>query len=237
MDQSHGLRRDANKWHGRARLSLVCITVASALSACAPPAVQMRPSELSLVRHTQPLYSVHVRHRILLVMTPGKALFSGFGAYAGVQEGKRWMTKYQVPNPAALVEHELANTLQQRDLIGKVSPAPQGLPDDKIAHLQKAFGHHGLVLDATMLQWNVMYYPLAFGRYRMMYAERVRLVDLAQGKTVWQHVCKVRTNNSATAPSFDEMQANNGAVLKQFTRKLAQRCTQELANAFSASSS
>lgn len=218
----------------RYRFGLTLLATALGLAGCAPPAIQMPTSELRLVRQAQPVYSVHVAHPGLLVMTPAKALIPFAGPFVGLAQGRHWISAYHVPNPAALVETRLAQTLEGRHELRKIQNLSRGVRDDKMAHLEKRLGHHGFVLDASKPQWSVMYYRFALDHYRMSYIERVRLIDLSSAKTVWQHVCSAHTHHEYEAPSAGELMAHDGAILKQFTQKVAQRCAAQLADAFGA---
>lgn len=196
----------------------------------------MRPSELSTVRHAAPVYSAHVTKPILLVMTVGEAAFGPFGAMAGLKTGRRWIVRYHVPDPAGLVAHHLAAVLQQRGQLGPVTAGTRGLKMDHVADLRAAFGQKGLVLDVSRGFWEMLYYPFSPSHLKTIYAQRVRLVDLTTGKTLWQHLCRVETRHERTAPTMSELKASNGVLLNQITAKTAQRCAAQLAASFGSAS-
>ncbi len=218
------------------RAALAAAGAAALLTACAPPSIQMQPTELSTVRHAAPVYSTHVAKPTFLVMTMGRAAFGAFGAIAGLKAGQRWIVRYHVPNPSGLVENNLAAALQQRDQLNHVTAGAHGLKTDHVADLRATFGQRGLVLDVSRGSWQMLYYPLSPSHLKTMYVLRARLVDLASGKTLWQHVCKVETRHERTAPTVSELKARNGALLKQITSKMTQRCAVQLAASFGSAS-
>lgn len=72
--------------------------------------------------------------------------------------------------------------------------------------------------------WSYGYFPTNWGKYRVIYSVRAKLVDVDRGAVLAEAFCSRLPELDATAPSHDELLANEAARLKQELAKAASEC-------------
>jgi hypothetical protein len=205
-------------------LVLVCAVAATAgcvsvqhLPMDAASADSMKGKEMVLAERPRPDFAA---------MTPTKAMFGAIGGAAMVGEGNDIVKANAVQDPAIYIGESLAEALGTRYSIRR---SPKGVPvvTDETADLAKVGAASDLALDVRTINWSMAYYPTSWGKYRVIYSARLRLLDTKSGKVLAEGGCARVPDEIATAPSYDELLANNAERLKQELRTAAEFCVNE----------
>ena len=66
----------------------------------------------------------------------------------------------------------------------------------------------------------------------MLYRAQAELINIDDAKVLWSANCKAHQDNSDTAPTFDELTADNSTVLKKWVTDATNQCSQQLLKDF-----
>lgn len=131
----------------------------------------------------------------------------------------------QYADPSIAVGERLA-----QDLAGKygdelVSNQNAIAPNDDVSTLLKTYPGADLIIDVKTINWMYSYYPTKWNTYWVFYAARLRVLDGKTGNLVAQAICKAKQPpDPATAPTGDQLVANDGQVLKDLLQKEGDSC-------------
>lgn len=204
-----------------------------ALGGCASAAktVKAPDSELAVARG-QPLIVVTHEKPSFSAMTANKvAMGSLFGAVGGAiagasmsSAGDEIVATHGIEDPAKTISARLANhyaaRLQPASIQHIGGPAP-----DEAEELAAFVGGKGVVADVKTVGWMFGYFPSSWGRYRVMYNARVRLIDASSGRVIGQVPCNfVSDEDSSLAPDYDQLLYNGAVLLKSKLNTAAMHC-------------
>lgn len=161
-------------------------------------------------------------------MTPGKAAFGLFGAAAMISEGNKIIKDNDVSDPANTIALGLAKALEEKYGAKFVGTSVPVSTDELIQIAGAANGKAKLVLDVQTFNWSFAYFPTNWGRYRVIYTAKVRLIDAETKTLVAEGFCKRIPETDANAPSYDELLANAAARLKTELSSAAEECISNL---------
>jgi hypothetical protein len=152
---------------------------------------------------------------------------------AGYTPGLALMKQNGVDDPLIAMRKRLMDRLAADGGVKNLTLGQAPVPIDQVdpANIQQRYGK-GLHLQIYPTNWTVVYYVSNWSRYYMMYGAVGRLVRAEDGKTLWSASCGVRRDDGDKAPTFDQLMANRAAMFKSWTQDAAQKCADELANAF-----
>lgn len=217
--------------------AMKCLTLAAlalALGGCASAAktVKAPDSELAVARG-QPLIVVTHEKPSFSAMTANKvAMGSLFGAVGGAiagasmaSAGDEIVASNGIEDPAKAISGRLANhyaaRLQPASIQHIGGPAPE-----QPTELAAFVGGKGVVADVKTLGWMFGYFPSSWGKYRVMYNARVRLIDASSGKVIGQVPCNFTSDeDSDLAPDYDQLLYNGAALLKSKLGTAALHCS------------
>ena len=95
------------------------------------------------------------------------------------------------------------------------------------AGLAQLAGNKGLVFDVDGL-YELTYVPSDWSCYRVRYLGSARLVDASTGKIVAQAPCQIEGYDIEPHPTYDELYADNAALLKSNFRTAADMCVVQM---------
>lgn len=208
-----------------------CVSVQQIPITDSPAALQGR--EVSLAMRDKPDFGAMTAGGMM-----GGALFGAVGgAIAGsamVSAGNQIVAEYNLTDPAELIAPALGEALGQKFNVrlGKLRPR---LSTDDAAEAAKSAAGSDVVLDVRTINWGFLYFPklvpIGEHKYRVLYSARGRLIDVKQGKVLAEGGCSARSKNeqSADAPTYDELLANSAARLKDELAIVTDACLQQLA--------
>lgn len=208
---------------------LVLITfVALVLSACVSTKnVPLNTSEIRTVEFNQITLS-HRERPDFAALTAGKALFGAIGAVAMINAGNKIVNDNEVDDPAGFIASELASALSEKYQIAEVNQSESLVKGLKAKSVIEAYPDSGLIIDVQTINWSFGYFPTKWGRYRVLYTAKLRLIDSSAGSLLAEGFCKRIPGYDETAPTKDELLADSAARLKAELVLAAKSCVEQL---------
>jgi hypothetical protein len=205
---------------------LVVVAAALILAGCvsvqptpmnASSAEALKDKEIALSERPRPDFAA---------TTPSRGAFGMIGAGIAISEGNKLIREHGIEDPAYFIGKALAADLQDRY---NTRLSPKGVPTagDEVKEVVKNANGADVVLDVRTINWSFAYFPTSWGRYRVMYSARLRLVDVKNGKVLAEGGCSRVPTQTDGAPSYGELMANSAARLKQELRIAAEHCISE----------
>ncbi len=205
---------------------ILCLTSLLALCGCANVAV-VKPEAGSLAAYRSAnLAVVTYKKPAFLAVTWGAAGLGPGGVAAMIGAGANITGNHHVPDPALAIADKVSARVAEElkpassQTIASPKEGPLSLPD-----ISTLAGNKGLVLDVATLGWSFNYFSLDWSHYHVMYAGIGRLTDAATGKLVAQVPCKYDTEDEKDPPSYDDLVANDAAILKTKLAAASDSCT------------
>lgn len=162
----------------------------------------------------------------------GQAVKAGFGvigALAMAQDGKNIVSQNQITDPAGPMSRELAAEFAQARS-ARLAEAP--IPPGDQAAAKEAQKTLAYVLVIETLNWGFMYFPADWGKYKVDYWARMRLVDSATKDNAAVKLCKWNSMSAGSGKlTRDELLQNNAEGLKAQFAKAAASCRDEFRQA------
>jgi hypothetical protein len=220
--------------HSGLSLSLIFVTV-SLLTGCGGlQKVQLTEGERAGLKNYPGIRAVHREPPVLTVTTAGRVLLDDLtlGTAGGV---KNLAKLFAITDPAIAVKESLVLTMEKDAGFKKLAIMPQPLARESpdTFEVVKAAYKSGVVLDVMTLNWGGMYFPTDWTHYRLGYLAQARLVRLEDGKVLWSGWCNYSSDqDGGPSPSMDELNANNGALIKKIYAEAGKRCSRQLADQF-----
>lgn len=161
-------------------------------------------------------------------LTPAKGALGLMGAIAAVSAGNDLILKNDVPVPADAIGLALGQQLQSARGMQLVA-TPITVVSDEIEQVVAAVnGQANYILDVQTTGWMSVYYPLAWGRYRVIHSAQARLIDTASKQIVAQGACMRTPDAPDSAPTYDELMNNKAEGLKKELAIAAAECVSVL---------
>ena len=186
-------------------------------------AERLAGKEVHAVREASPLFAA---------ISAAQAFSGDIERRRGLGDGVRIVDQNALVDPSLLVEDALAAHLLQRYGTAGAGAAIEfaaGEKPDDPALWTTTRPDDGLILDVETRHWGFAYFPTERDRYRVIYVAMVRVIDAGTGQTLAQHLCDKRGPDSAdTAPTYDEMLAEQAALLKAMLAEHAAGCIEEV---------
>lgn len=161
-------------------------------------------------------------------MTPTKAAFGLLGAAAMISDGNSIVANNKVQDPANAIASSLSTALSAAYATTVVPTAVATDKDDAPTIAAAADASTRYVLDVQTVNWNFVYFPTAWGSYRVIYVARARLIDVQSKTVAAEGVCKRVPEETKDAPSYDDLVKDNAARLKAELTLAAEVCVKSL---------
>jgi hypothetical protein len=204
----------------------VVVAAALILPGCASvQQIPMNPSSAETLKHKEIALSERAKPDFAAT-TPSRGAFGMIGAGVTISEGNKLIREHGIEDPALYIGKALAWDLQDR-YHTRLSPKGAPTASDEVDEVVKNANGADLVLDVRTLNWSFVYYPTSWGKYRVIYSARLRLVDVKNGTVLAEGGCARVPAQSDGAPSYGELIANSAARLKQELRIAAEHCISE----------
>lgn len=210
---------------------LTIVTLSTVLlSACAPAPIKLTTDTAQSLKgaHVQ---VVHFDAADFAILTTTTATFGPIGAIAAVNEGNAMVREDGIDDPSAYIGRSLAERLGKNYQFSEITdvPQPHSTKEDDPAYASK-LARDGLVIDVRSYMWSFIYFPTHWGKYKPLYSARARIIDAKTGVVVGQQTCQIKDSDSDSAPTYDELVADKGAILKAQIRKAADACVTQIAD-------
>jgi len=159
-------------------------------------------------------------------VTAGKAMFGMLGAMAMIGHGNEIIKKNNVNDPALYIGSRLAKDLSNKrkvkaDLKVKIEST------DDISKLTKKYNNKNYILDIRTINWSFAYFPTDWNNYRVIYSNKLRLIDVHDNKLIAEGFCSQIPEQTEKSPSYDQLVDANARGLKNELKSSADKCLQE----------
>ncbi len=180
----------------------------------------------------QPLTVINYdKKQDFVAVTPTKAMFGAIGAVAMVHSGNQIIEENAVPDPALDIVRQLAPLYVERLKTAQARIAKAWKGSDDIPELVQSVKSKGAILDVKTMGWNIGYFPTNWTHYRITYVARARLIDATSGTLIGQAPCTYVSDDESTAPTYDELMADQAALLKSKLATAATSCSSVISEA------
>lgn len=163
-----------------------------------------------------------------IATTPGNSMFGALGVAAMVKKGNTLVRENNIKDPAGRIYDILADAMASEYKVVLLDDNTVTADGGKVEELTAQVDDSRLLLDVQSLGWRFVHFPTSFGKYRVGYGVRMRLVDTSTSEVLAEAQCGHATPEKAEdAPTHDELVANNAAILKQKLEEAARYCASE----------
>ncbi|WP_432722830.1 hypothetical protein R0381_001451 [Jeongeupia wiesaeckerbachi] len=164
-------------------------------------------------------------------MTAGNAMFGLLGAIEAISSGNALVRDNNIPDPASNIAAELAKMVHAQYRIADRKLGIVSGSDDVDA-LAKLHPDVDLLLDVRTVTWSLIYFPADWTHYRVIYSAQARLIDLKHREVLAEHSCSRAPEQTADAPTYDELVDDGAAGLKRALSTAGDECLEEFASLF-----
>lgn len=204
------------------------------LAGCASAPINMTPHEMHSLKSIPKIVAIHHGPSAPAVTTGSGVLAADLTFGLSVrEEGPKIVKKYGIKDPVVMVEKDFLQGVMKQEHFHNLYIQKKMVSYNKtsVADLQKRF-KKGYYLQFIPGQWDVIYYMTNWSHYHMYFGVRARLVDLNDGKVLWNAGCSAPQDDGDNAPTIDQLWANDGALLKHWTYTSARECAAQLVKKF-----
>lgn len=161
-------------------------------------------------------------------MTAGKAMFGMIGAAAMISAGNEIVRANGIEDPAGYIGDRLLADLASAHVLNVKQRNGLLADTNEPAKLAALYPDTDLVLDVQTVNWSFGYFPADWNSYRVIYSVKLRLLDTKKGKMVAEGFCARIPENTDSAPSHEQLLADNAALIKRELATAADYCISEL---------
>lgn len=207
---------------------LIAAATASALAGCV--SITKQPMSAAAAKELKGQSVAQTTHPVpdFAAMTAGKAAFAMIGAAMMISEGNSLIAANKVADPADAIAAKLMQELERSHGV-KVTDKKIAVNGTEVAAIADAAGPAArYVVDVQTVNWSFGYFPTDWTHYRVIYTAKARLIDTANKATVAEAFCKRIPESNANAPTYDELTANEAAVLKKELALASDECVNSL---------
>lgn len=195
-----------------------CVFAGLFLSACGGVPVIKADETAVKGLSSSPLTPAYFEKTDFATMKAGNAMFGAVGAIVAVSQGNALLSENGIDDPAAVLANKLSIAIAQKYGAVPVEPITTAISrgSDDIAQVIAATGvTRGHIVDVQSLNWMTIYFPTNWTHYKMIYSARARIINAQTGSLVAQVPCTYNSDTEETAADWDQLTANQAALLKQ----------------------
>jgi hypothetical protein len=223
--------------------NLPTIGILLLLSGCAAsPPQQLAAEDLARIRQEPPIIAVVYQppppFQQSTAFTEGISTIGAVGSLASMQasgaSGAQTTRGIELVNPSIRVRDQFVAGMTSEFAL----PQPtvhDNVNSDDIERLRAALGP-GVVLDFKTVSWGIGTYrqnPFRQDLFRVNIIVRARLIRLGEQRILWENLHGILSRDAATV---QQLQQNDGALLKRWLAEAADMCAKDLIAKFSARS-
>lgn len=205
------------------------------LQGCAAPKVNLTNQDRTQLKKLKSVKAFHMYPGWPTLKTPLGVIASDLtlGFSEDWTEGQKLVKKFKIKNPSMLIKREFIKQVNYRKKAANFVDVRKQLAykDSEIEAMKKKY-KKGVVLKIQPGMWQIWYYPFNWARYHMWYGASAQLIRLDDSKVLWNAACRADQDNKDTAPTLDELTANNSKVLYNWVNNATAQCARQLANDF-----
>ena len=161
-------------------------------------------------------------------MTPTRAALGMIGGVMMISEGNALIAGNKVVDPAGAIASSLAKELESA-YGAKATEQRVAVTASEVERISEAGRASArFIVDVQTINWSFTYFPTDWTRYRVIYSAKARLNDTTNKTTLAEGFCSRIPDSNANAPSYDELTANEAAMLKRELVVAAEHCAKTL---------
>ncbi len=164
-----------------------------------------------------------------VMTTPGSATFGLIGAFAAIAAGNKLAAENNLQDPADALSAGLVRVLETHQGTRLVAPGVPASTNDVQQLAAAAKGKAKFMLDVQSMGWHAIYFPTAWGRYRVIYSARARLINVDTQSVIAEGACRRAPDQSDRSPTYDQLWASQAAMMKSELGMAARECLQTIA--------
>ena len=216
---------------------LAVVTIAVLLQSCATENIKFKKQEQVQTKIKQ-LKNIKVVHQNAVwptFKTPMGVLASTltFGISEDWSVGKKLVHKFKIKDPGLQVKEKFLMQVNKGSKIAIFNNDKQSLThEESTINEMKAKYKRGFLLKFHSYWWEIWYYPSNFSRYQMWFQTKAELIRLNDSKVLWKGDCRADQADIETAPTLDELIADNSAVLQKWIDDSTSQCAKQLVKDF-----
>jgi len=215
----------------------LCILVASAMTVWCAAATAREQADIRPLLDAAPAISfVYFRAPPLSITTPAKAAPGGGLITAATHsqqlpEGGEIEKAFGIPDASSEIAAQLAMQLKSTAVASKLHTGdrPQGRIWSENTAVYQGEAQDPFVLELAVDRKAAAYLPFNWRTYYYGISARLRLIDVAQSKVVWERRCNQSGLHGDTYKlKVEQFEADGGARLKEVARAANEFCAHEL---------
>ncbi len=177
--------------------------------------MKMNNSKLTLASRPVPQFSI-VRPNDAVAMGVGGAIGGVIAGMNASDRGSTLISEGKIKDPALAIQSELLKELESvlriSVVANKVDPIDY-LKDEKIANAYA--GTADYLLDVQTVNWSSTYLPFKWGRYRVFYNSKVRIIDLQTKSTISEAYFTWQSPDEYPPPTYEQLFDEDAKVLRE----------------------
>jgi hypothetical protein len=229
----------------RFKIILIIFVLATFICSCAPSI--LTTENLKQLSQQHRVYAVHYSPRMKFIFhseenAKGESVGKWFGpigmiggGFSDIQKGQAYgeilLKKYEIQDPVLRVKTKIIELLAHDANIANIQTFDTIIPSEDTASLKQSLDGE-MAIDFKTMSWAMFSNKETPERFTGMYRTRARLIRLEDGKVVWEGECHLKQHDVKKAPTFEELTANQGALLKVIFQEDADACADEIASLF-----
>jgi len=204
--------------------SILSIAAALLISGCASYNQQaMDEKSVTSIKGQTVTYTIREKPDFGAI-TAGKATFGLIGTMAAIREGNSIISTNNVEDPADAIAIGLAKELEIAHGVNLITPPTNVNTDDPAQIALSVKNAARYVIDAQTIQWDFIYFPTDWTRYRVIYRAKARLIDIQTKNVIAEGFCRHTPKDNVNAPTYEELIANQASWLKSQLNLITQEC-------------
>lgn len=215
--------------------TLSVIIIMSLLYGCAGQSVKLTPQDRAQLIKLQGIKTYHQNAGWPTLKTPMGVLASDLtlGLSDDWSAGQKLVNKFNIPDPGQRVKQNFLKQINAGTKAANFVNVKQALTHDEgTTEALKAKYGKGVVLKFSSHIWQIWYYPFNWARYHMWYGSTAELIRLNDSRVLWSATCRADQDNKDTAPTLDELTADNSTVFKRWVEAAADTCAKQFVYEF-----
>lgn len=196
------------------------------LSACAsaPPTIALDSTQLSAF-HGRSVVGVTQAPPPLTPMRASSAAFGMLGGLAMASAAQSYAREHHVVDPATAIEDSLNATLVRDHQMIQGERLDVSAVTEEMDYPVRP---EALYVDMKTYYWTQAYFAGNWGRFQLFYNALLQVIDGANGEPIAQYNCQKKSHESAdNAPTLEELEANDSALMNQLLLEMANACRTE----------
>lgn len=177
-----------------------------------------RPESIARSVHEKPNFAA---------ATAGKMMFGLLGSLAMIRAGNRIVADNGIEDPAMYIGKVLADQLSESHGIRIHDTTDEVTASESVSELSEQYQATDLLLDVRTVNWSFIYFPSDWNNYKVIYSVKLRLIDTQAREIMAEGFCIRNPEQTADAPSHDQLLAHRAARLKEELKIAANFCIDE----------